>query len=81
MTFTFIAQNESTTNVNFNKQYINRGSSFVIYTIQKVSVKDKQMGGNCDNSVSSIFYSEIRPLVEKLFIHKLELPLWGEVGG
>lgn len=81
MTFTFIAQNESTVNVNFNKQYINFGSLFVIYTIQKELVKDKQMGGKCESSISSIFYSEIRPLVEKLFIHKLELPLGGEVGG
>lgn len=76
MTFKFIAQNESTVNVNFNKQYINLGSSLLIYTIQKVLVKDKQIGGNCESSISSIFYSEIRPLVEKL-----ELPLReGQVG-
>lgn len=65
MTFMFIAQNKSTVNVNFNKQYIKLGSSFVIYTIRKVSGKDKQMGGNCESSSSSIFSSEIRPLVEK----------------
>lgn len=81
MTFKFIAQNESTVNVNFNRQYINLGSSLLIYTIQKVLVKDKQIGSNCESSISSIFYSEIRPLVEKLFTHKLELPLReGRVG-